>query len=182
VWGANTVVTGSTVNVSSAGSFAHDTNGLDRRNPASNSQLNERSRGVIPDSMLIRPDVLDYAIHHNTGLGYTFEVFWMETNSAAGFTSPMVGAENGQFGVGAEGQRLRIKPGIDLAARPGCSPTTNPVGLAIARTLQQNGAYIGDNSGSGSGIKTAQNARYPGLGTDSLRGCMTWNDIEFLAR
>jgi hypothetical protein len=181
VWGANAVVSGQTVNVSAAGSFAHDTNGLDRRNPASNSQLNERSRGVIPDSMLIRPDVLDYAVHHGTGLGYMLEVFWLETNSAAGFTSPMVGAEGGNNGVGAEGQRIRIKPGIDLAARPGCSPTTNPVGLAIARTLQQNGAYIGDNSGSGSGIKTAQNAQYPGLNADSLRGCMTWDDVEFLA-
>jgi hypothetical protein len=54
------------------------------------------------------------------------------------------------------------------------------VGLAIARTLQQNGAYLGDNSGSGSGIKTEQNAHYPGLTADSLRGCMTWDDIEFL--
>jgi hypothetical protein len=180
VWGANAVVSGSTVNVSAAGSFAHDTNGLDRRNPLSNSQLNERSRGVIPDSMLIRLDALDYAIRNGTGLGYALEVFWVETNSAAGFSSPMVGAESGKNGVGAEGQRIRIKPGIDLAARPGCSPTTNPVGLAIARTLQQNGAYIGDNSGSGSGIKTQQNAQFPGLNADSLRGCMTWNDIEFL--
>jgi hypothetical protein len=180
VWGANAAVSGSTVNVSAAGSFAHDTNGLDRRNPLSNSQLNERSRGVIPDSMLIRLDALDYAIRNGTGLGYALEVFWVETNSAAGFSSPMVGAESGKNGVGAEGQRIRIKPGIDLAARPGCSPTTNPVGLAIARTLQQNGAYIGDNSGSGSGIKTQQNAQFPGLNADSLRGCMTWNDIEFL--
>ena len=43
VWGANAVVSGNTVNVSAAGSFAHDSNGLDRRNPASDSQLNERS-------------------------------------------------------------------------------------------------------------------------------------------
>ena len=57
---------------------------------------------------------------------------------------------------------------------------TNPVGLAIARTLQQNGAYIGDNSGSGAGVKTEQNANYPGLDADSLRGCMTWDDVEFL--
>jgi hypothetical protein len=92
----------------------------------------------------------------------------------------MVGAESGKSGAGAEGQRFRIKPGIDLASRPGCSPTTNPVGLAIARTLQQHGAYIGDNSGSGSGVKTEQNADFPGLNADSLRGCMTWDDIEFL--
>jgi hypothetical protein len=180
VWGANTTVSGSTVNTSAAGSFAHDTNGLDRRNPHSNSQLNERSRGVIPDSMAIRLDLLEHAIRTGTGLGHVLEVFWMETNSAAGVGSLMAGAENGKNGVGAEGQRFRIKAGINLAARPGCSPTTNPVGLAIARTLQQNGAYLGDNSGSGSGIKTEQNANFPGLDQDSLRGCMTWDDIEFL--
>jgi hypothetical protein len=182
VWGANASVSGQTVSVSAAGSFSHDSNGLDRRNRASNSQLNERSRGVIPDSMAIRVDLLDRAIRNGTGLGHVLEVFWMETDSAAGALSPMVGAENGKAGYGAEGERLRIKPGIDLASRPGCSPTTNPVGLAIARTLQQNGAYLGDNSGSGSGIKTEQNANYPGLTADSLHGCMTWDDIEFLPR
>jgi hypothetical protein len=182
VWGANTVVSGHTVTVSAAGSFAHDSNGLDSRNPSSNSRLNERSRGVIPDSMAIRLDLLDQAIRKGTGLGHVLEVFWVETNSTAGFANPMVGAENGKTGAGAEGERFRIKPGIDLASRPGCTPTTNPVGLAIARTLQQHGAYLGDNSGSGSGIKTEQNADYPGLTQDSLRGCMTWDDIEFLPR
>jgi hypothetical protein len=182
VWGANAVVSGQTVTVSAGGSFSHDSNGLDRRNPASNSQLNERSRGNIPDSMAIRLDLLDQAIRKGTGLGHLLEVFWSQTDSAAGAFSPMVGAESGNSGYGAEGERLRIKAGIDLASRPGCSPTTNPVGLAIARTLQENGAYIGDNSGSGSGIKTEQNANFPGLTADSLKGCMTWDDIEFLPR
>jgi hypothetical protein len=176
VWGAGTKVSGSTVTVAYGGSFSHDSNGLDRRNPLSNSQLNERSRGVIPDSMLVRLDALDHAIRADTGLGYVLEVFWVETDSSAGVGHPMVGAESGKSGAGAEGQRFRIKPGVDLASRPGCGP----VGLAIARTLQQHGAYIGDNSGSGSGIKTEQNANYPGLDADSLRGCMTWDDIEFL--
>jgi hypothetical protein len=182
VWGANTVVSGRTVSASAAGSFAHNSNGLDRRNPRSNSQLNERSRGVIPDSMAVRLDLLEHAIRTGTGLGHVLEVFWLETATSAGFTHPMVGAENGKAGYGAEGERFRIKAGINLAARPGCSPTKNPVGLAIARTLQQHGAYLGDNSGSGSGIKTEQNANYPGLNADSLRGCMTWDDIEFLPR
>jgi hypothetical protein len=180
IWGSQTRVSGTTVNVGYSGSFAHDTNGLDRRNPLSNSQLNERGRGVIPDSMLIRLDALDHAIRHNTGLGYVFEVFWAETDSAAGFAHPMVGEESGKNGAGAEGQRFRIKPGIDLASRPGCSPKTNPVGLAVARTLQQHGAYIGDNAGADSGIKTQQNADFPGLTADSLKGCMTWDDVEFL--
>src|SRR4051812_25648982 len=35
--------------------------------------------------------------------------------------------------------------------------------LGIAGTMQQHGAYLGDNSGSGSGIKAEQNAKYPGL-------------------
>jgi hypothetical protein len=182
VWGRGTAVSGGTVTVANAGSFAHDSNGLDRRNPRSNSQLNERSRGVIPDSMAVRVDLLDHAIRSGTGLGHVLEVFWVETDTAAGFSHPMVGAENGKSGYGAEGERFRIKPGIDLASRPGCSPTKNPVGLAIARTLQQHGAYLGDNSGSGSGIKTEQNASYPGLNSDSLRGCMTWDDVEFLPR
>jgi hypothetical protein len=180
VWGQGSSVSGSTINVNYAGSFAHDSNGLDRRNPQSNSQLNERSRGVIPDSMAIRVDLLDHAIRSGTGLGHVLEVFWVQSHSGAGAVHPMVGAENGKAGWGAEGQRFRIKSGIDLASRPGCSPSTNPVGLAIARTLQQHGAYIGDNSGSGSGIKTEQNANYPGLNADSLHGCMTWDDIEFL--
>jgi hypothetical protein len=182
VWGANTSVSGTTVTTSAAGSFAHDSNGLDSRNPASDSQLNERSRGVIPDSMAIRVDLLDQAIRNGTGLGHLLEVFWVETDSSAGVVSPMVGSEDGKHGYGAEGERFRIKAGIDLASRPGCSPETNPVGLAIARTLQEHGAYLGDNSGSGSGIKTEQNADYPGLHADSLAGCMTWDDIEFLPR
>jgi hypothetical protein len=180
VWGAGTSVRGTAVNVRYAGSFAHDSNGLDRRNPLSNSQLNERSRGVIPDSMLIRLDALAHAIRTGSGLGHVLEVFWVETDTAAGFAHPMVGAESGKAGVGAEGQRFRIKPGINLATRPGCDPRTNPVGLAIARTLQQHGGYLGDNSGSGSGIKTEQNADFPGLTADSLEGCMTWDDVEFL--
>ena len=182
VWGSGTRVSGSTVSVDNAGSFAHDTNGLDSRNPLSDSPLNERSRGVIPDSMAIRLDLLDWAIRNDTGLGHVLQVSWPETDSAAGFVHPMVGAENERYGYGAQGERFRIKADIDLAARPGCSPTTNPVGLSIARTLQQHGAYLGDNSGSGARIRTEQNASYPGLDADSLRGCMTWDDIEFLPR
>ena len=182
VWGANAVVAGETVDVSAAGSFAHDSNGLDARNPEADTPLNERSRGVIPDSMLIRVDLLDHAIRTGSGLGHVLEVFWLETDSSAGAFSPMVGAEDDNAGYGAQGERLRIKADIDLASRPGCTASTNPVGLAIARTLQQHGAYLGDNSGSGSGIKTEQNASYPGLTPDSLQGCMTWDDIEFLPR
>jgi hypothetical protein len=182
VWGANAVVSGETIDVSVAGSFAHDSNGLDRRDPLADTQLNERSRGVIPDSMLIRVDLLDHAIRTGSGLGHVLEVFWLETDSSAGAFSPMVGAEDDNAGYGAQGERLRIKADIDLASRPGCTASTNPVGLAIARTLQQHGAYLGDNSGSGSGIKTEQNASYPGLTPDSLQGCMTWDDIEFLPR
>ena len=132
--------------------------------------------------MAIRIDLLDWAIRNGTGLGHVLQVSWSETDSAAGFVHPMVGAENERYGYGAQGERFRIRPDIDLAARPDCSPTSNPVGLSIARTLQQHGAYLGDNSGSGSRLRTEQNASYPGLHADSLEGCMTWDDIEFLPR
>lgn len=170
--------TGNIINVTSAGVFDHNSNGLDRRNPLSNSNYNERSRGVIPDSMMIRVDLLDWAVKNNTGLGHVLECFWVGTNTSHGFCHPMIAEESNKTGWGAEGERFRIKPGINLAARPAAQ--SNPAGLAIARTLQQHGAYLGDNSGSGSGIKTEQGATYPGLNENSLQGIMTWDDIEFL--
>jgi hypothetical protein len=86
----------------------------------------------------------------------------------------MVGAESGKSGFGAEGMRIRIKPNVDLAAR-GCSPA----GLAVARTLQHHGAYLGDNSGSSSGLKAEQGSS--ALTRDALK-CVTWDDFVFVQR
>ena len=170
--------TGFTINADVAGAFTHNSNGLDRRNPLSNSDINERSRGVIPDSMVIRKDQMDYAIENDTDLGHTLEMFFVETDSTAGHVSPMVGSESGKSGFGAEGVRIRVNPGVDLNARP-CSPH----GRVIARTLQNYGTYLGDNSGSTSNLKAEQESTAGSvwggvLQRDELQGCITWTDFE----
>ena len=90
--------------------------------------------------MVIRRDLLDRGVANNTGLGHVLHLFFVETKTTDGFASPMVGAESSKTGWGAEGERIRIAPGIDLASR-GLTGAC----LAIARTLQENGAYLGDN-------------------------------------
>lgn len=165
-----------TIVVTNFGVFEHHSNGLDRRNPGSDSTRNERSRGVIPDSMLIRHDLLAAALDGASGgtLGHVLEMFTMASDSSKGHVSPMVGSEGGKTGYGAEGQRIRVK---ESWTPP---PGANPVGVVIARTLQRYGAYIGDNSGSGSGFKTEQGRTFPGLTADVLQGVVTWDDFEYL--
>jgi hypothetical protein len=182
VWGANVRYDGTRVLKSGGdgnlvgGSFEHNSNGLDRRNPSKSSSLNERSRGIIPDSMLIRDDLLAAAEQGANGgtLGHVLEMFWIETDSAAGHVSPMVGHENNKNGWGAEGQRIRVQESWQPPAN-----CTGP-GLVIARTLQRYGAYLGDNSGSGSGIKAEQGSTYPGLTQDALGRCIKWTDMQFI--
>ncbi|WP_162529675.1 fibronectin type III domain-containing protein [Nocardioides caldifontis] len=164
-----------TITVSNAGIMWHSSNGLDHRNPVSDDSRNFSSRGRILDAMVIRRDVLDRAIAEGTGLGHVLHLFFVETSTADGFAHPMVGDESENFGWGAEGERIRIKPGIDLAAR-GLSGAC----LAVARTMQENGAYIGDNSGSATQIKASQPAAYAGtnLGTDCMKGKVSFDDFE----
>jgi hypothetical protein len=167
-----------TITVSNAGIMWHSSNGLDYRNPKSDDKRNFTSRGRIIDSMVIRRDILDKAIANNTGLGYVLHMFFVETNTADGFKSPMVGAESGKSGWGAEGERIRLKPSIDLKARG-----LTGAALAVARTLQQNGAYIGDNSGSSTQLKASQASVYAGtnMGTDMFQGKISWDDFEVLS-
>ena len=168
-----------TITVSNAGIMWHGSNGLDGRNPASDDKRNFTSRGRIPDAMVIRRDLLDQAIANGTGLGHVLHLFFVETNSSDGVASPMTGAESGHSGWGAEGERIRIRPDLDLQARG-----LTGAALAIARTLQENGAYIGDNSGSSTQIKASQPEAYTGtnLTTDALKGKITWADFEVLPR
>jgi hypothetical protein len=167
-----------TITVSSAGILWHSSNGLDYRNPLSNDSRNFTSRGRVVDAMVIRRDALDRAVANNTGLGYVLHLFFVETSTADGFRSPMVGAESGKYGWGAEGERIRLKPSIDLEARG-----LTGAALAVARTLQQNGAYIGDNSGSCTKIKASQASEYVGtnMATDMFRDKISWDDFEVLA-
>jgi len=168
-----------TINVSNAGIMYHSSNGLDKRNPKSNDNRNFTSRGRIVDAMVIRRDVLDTAIKNGTGLGHVLHLFFVETNSADGVVHPMTGAEGDKSGFGAEGERIRIKPSVNLPAR-GLSGAA----LAVARTMQDNGAYIGDNSGSSTQIKASQPQFYVGtnLATDALKGKITWDDFEVVQR
>jgi len=182
VWGAKAVKqSGNVIQVGAAGRFMHNSNGLDYRNPRStDKERNVRSRGAIPDGMVIRKDLMDYAVANNTGLGHVLHFFIVESDSAAGFRHPMVGEESDKFGFGAEGQRLAIRPDVDLTRR-GLSPE----GLVIARTLQTHGMYIGDNAGSASSLKAEQesstNPVWNGrLQADELRG-ITWADFYVIA-
>lgn len=182
VWGAQArVVAPYTIYVGAAGYFRHATNGLDKRNPRSNSRRNFRSRGCIPDAMVIRRDLMRFAIANGTGLGHVLHMFFVETRSAAGFRHPMVGAESGKYGWGAQGTRLALDPDIDLSRRD-----LSPAGLVIARTLQRHGCYLGDNAGSGSALKAQQVSRFddPWDGIDISQHCLagiSWNDFVVLA-
>lgn len=168
-----------TISVSNAAIFWHGSNGLDYRNPRSDDSRNFSSRGRIIDAMVIRRDLLDRAMQRGTGLGHVLHLFFVETRTADGFMHPMVGDESAKEGWGAEGERIRIKPGIDLAAR-GLSGAC----LAVARTLQENGAYLGDNSGSSTQIKASQPHAYVGtnLTTDCMKGRVSFDDFEVVAR
>ena len=180
VWAAKSQVVGDhLISVGAAGYFEHASNGLDQRNPLADSDRNFRSRGGIPDAMVIRKDAVDEGIRNGTGLGHVLHLFMVETDSSAGFTHPMTGAESGKYGFGAEGQRIAIRSDIDLTRR-GLSPE----GLVIARTLQQHGAYIGDNSGTTTSLKAEQendvrNVWGGRLTADALEG-ITWDNFVVL--
>lgn len=168
-----------TITVSNAGIMWHGSNGLDYRNPQSDDARNFTSRGRIIDAMVIRRDLLDRAVANGTGLGHVLHLFFVETNTSEGFTSPMVGTESSKYGWGAEGDRIRLDPRIDLAAR-GLSGAC----LAVARTLQENGAYLGDNSGSSTQIKASQAGAYAGtnLSTDCMKGKVSFDDFQVVKR
>lgn len=168
-----------TITVSNAACFWHSSNGIDGRRPESDDKRNFSSRGRIVDAMVIRRDVLDKAIAANTGLGHVLHLFFVETKTTDGVCYPMYGSESGKNGWGTEGERIRIKPSVDLVARG----LTGAL-LAVARTLQQNGAYLGDNSGSGTQIKASQPHNYVGLNlaTDGFKGKITWDDFEVVQR
>jgi len=172
-----------TIKVSAAAVFHHSSNGLDGRNPRSNDRRNWNSRGRITDSMVIRADVLKAAIANGTGLGYVLQMFFVETSTSAGVCSPMVGAENNKSGWGAEGQRIAIRADVHLPGR-GLSDGA----LVVARTLQQHGCYLGDNSGSSSQLKGEQSSPSynPWAGTnvsvDCLKNKITWDDFVVLPK
>jgi hypothetical protein len=167
------------ISVTSAAVTHHNSNGLDRRNPRSNDQRNFSSRGRISDAMVIRHSLVRHGIRHHTDLGHVLQLFLCETSTRAGFCNPMVGNESGNFGWGAEGERIAIARHVDLSKRQ-----LSPAAMVIARTLQNYGCYIGDNSGSTSALK-AEMSRRPVWGgllhADSLHA-IHWSDFVVIRR
>lgn len=161
----------------SAGGFWHGSNGLDGRRAESDDVRNFRSRGAIPDAMLIRKDLLDEAVATSGTLGHVLHLFWAASDGSGNPLYPMVGSE-ARNGWGREGQRISIDDSVDISARTGSA-----YAKAIARTLQTHGAYIGDNAGRiGTAIKLEQDR--PGhdvwsssITVDELEGLITWDDF-----
>lgn len=183
VFGTAANVTGThQITCSSWGVTYHNTNGLHHSNPKSDGPNNVTSRGRLSDAMVIRRDLIDAAIAGDTSLGHVLHMFMWLTDQAAGFCHPMTDYEQKGFGFGAEGERLRLKPSINLATR-----SMSPFGLAIARTLQQYGCYIGDNAGALSTLKAQQDGLsvhpWAGLSVseDALVG-ITWDDFEVIEK
>lgn len=167
--------TARTWTASNCGIMWHTSNGLDYRNPKSNDPRNFSSRGRIIDAMQVSRAEIDRAIANGTGVGHVLHLFWVATEKSMGYSSPMVAAESNTPGWGGEGWRLRLNPAIDLQARG-----LTGAALALARTLQENGAYIGDNSGSSTQIKVGPPSDYAGtnLTTDAFKGKLSWADFE----
>jgi hypothetical protein len=180
VFGSKASVVGPrTIAVQSAGLMYHSSNGLHRKDPLSDDKRNFTSRGRISDAMVIRSDLVEHGIAHNTDLGHVLHLFLVETRSADGYRHPMVACESGKDGFGAEGERIAIDPAVDLTTRG-----LSPAGLVIARTLQRYGCYFGDNAGRESALKAEQEtASHPvwngRLCQDTLAG-LRWDDFVVL--
>lgn len=178
VWGAKAVVKpGYVLEVRYAGRFMHSSNGLDQRNPRSDDNRNFRSRGAIPDAMVIRRDLMDDAIARGGDLGHVLHLFIVESDTAAGAVHPMVGAESGKHGFGAEGTRIVLRPDFPVES------LATPEAKVLARTLIEHGMYIGDNAGSASSLKAQQDVDGQVWGSrltsDTLQG-LDWTDFRVI--
>jgi hypothetical protein len=173
-----------TIRATGPGITWHGSNGLDSRNPRSDDNRNQTSRGRLIDAMVITREELDQAVAAGTGLGKVLHLYFVETRSAEGFVHPMAGAEKGKNGFGAEGLRVRLS---DAGLRRAVAAGLTGAARAIAQTLHDNGAYLGDNSGSSTQIKLSQASHYRGTNlvsasgaplTDALKGKVFWADFE----
>jgi hypothetical protein len=158
----------------------HDSNGLDGRHRRSDDPRNRTSRGRISDAMVIREDLVRHGVANDTDLGHVLHMFFVETRSRDGHTGPMINEEDDNHGFGAQGERIAIAPGVNLRRR-----RLSPSAMVIARTLQNHGCYLGDNSGSQSALKMEQENdvrpvwRGHRLHRDSLRA-LSWKDFVVL--
>jgi len=153
--------------------YMFSSNGIVRGLPGG-SRKNFGHRG-IPASVtaVTKREILKGRIRHR------LEVYWWETASRtpAGRSAyfPMNGSESGKTGVVPEGAVIRIKRSVNLDAIK-----LSPAARVIARALQQYGAVVGDNSGSGNNLKLQANTNWSGiLNADSLRH-IPWTDYVFV--
>lgn len=192
IWGSGAAKgAGNTIAISkAAGYFDWGTNGLDDRAIGGFSNCDtlglvcETSRGRIPDAFLVTAAEFATAKANGTGLGHVLEFFWPETDSSGCLGPVMVTCETGNTGVMFEGQRVALNPTLNIVGRAGCTPDAD----VIVRTLQENGAYIGDNAGGTSWVikleedspadPTASGA-FSSLSQTELSGCVT--EADFVA-
>lgn len=156
--------------------YALNSQGLARKIATSDSTTNSGHRGIPSPIRAVRHDeVTAGAISHR------LECYWHATAEVTPEVGdkeaywPMVGAENGKGGIVPEGVVIRIKRSVNLA-----SYTLTPAARTVAKSLQDYGCTVGDNSGSGNRLKIQANASWAGmLNVDSLKP-LTWNLWEFV--
>jgi hypothetical protein len=135
---------------------------------------NDGHRGVpAPFRGVHMNEVTGGAINHR------LEIYWHATagSTPEGAKSyfPMNSSEQNKGGIVPEGIVVRIKPSVDLRTK-----NLSPSALIVATALQNYGAVVGDNSGSGNNLKLQSNANWTGMLTkDSLKS-IPWTDYEFV--
>ena len=118
--------------------FYLGSNGLDGKLSQSDDSRNGGNhRGLPPPSFAIRYDEIQAGL-----LGHVMKIGVNSTKNQNVF--PMIGHENGTTSTyaPAEGARIRIRPGVNLATLGLSAPA-----LVIATALQRYGAVIGDQTG-----------------------------------
>lgn len=156
--------------------YALNSEGLARGVATTDSPTNDGHRGIPAPIRGVRYDeVAAGAVQHR------LECFWHATADGTPEVGdkpaywPMAGAEKGKGGIVPEGVVIRIKKSVNLAGYP-----LTPAARIVAKSLQDYGCTVGDNSGSGNRLKIQANATWTGmLNADSLKP-LTWNLWEFI--
>jgi len=141
--------------------------GLDQQLPNSTSG-NFGHRGLPAPVRVVRLDeVRAGKIQHR------LSCFWHATSEQVYW--PMVQYETGKTGIVPQGVVIRIKPSVNLSAKP-----LTPGALVIARALQEYGCMIGDNSGSGNTLALEQGDWSRLLGGPDALSSIPFHQWEFV--
>ena len=156
--------------VGSTDRYMMPSNGLADNVPGSDDSRNFGHRGIPASARAVRVD----EVRAGT-IDHRLECFWWAT--ADGHSWPMSAHETGKGGVVPQGIVIRIRPSVDLDAKPLSAPAR-----VIARALQDFGCLVGDNSGSGNRLKLERDgAAWRDLGVDhDALSSLPWTDWEFV--